>query len=245
MRSNIIDKIYFWLLICGHRWIGFAPQAAVCGVCDRSPAELECRDCGGGKYCNSCFKVFHSKGRKRKHQSTVLKEAIPDGFLECFVCARRAATESCPDCSTPCCNSCLECVHLRRCAKRLATLKSTAHLKLCVVCGEEADQKCEQCGDMYCSRTWMGNPGCFLTYHSKGNRAAHNTVPITKSSAPEDGDVVGDNHDNKYAATVDKSMTKKSLLSETSARKTKKSSRNKSSGSRSPTRNRPGQSAKV
>lgn len=45
----------------------------------------------------------------------------------------------------------------------------------CVVCGEEADQKCVQCGDCYCSRTWMGNPGCFAQHHSKGNRTAHTT----------------------------------------------------------------------
>ena len=45
----------------------------------------------------------------------------------------------------------------------------------CVVCGEEADQKCVQCGDCYCSRMWMGNPGCFAQHHSKGNRASHTT----------------------------------------------------------------------
>lgn len=48
----------------------------------------------------------------------------------------------------------------------------------CVVCGEEADQKCMQCGDCYCSRTWMGNPGCFAQHHSRGNRASHTAEPF-------------------------------------------------------------------
>lgn len=43
----------------------------------------------------------------------------------------------------------------------------------CVVCGEPADQECVQCRDHYCSRVWMGNPGCFAVQHSKGNRAKH------------------------------------------------------------------------
>lgn len=43
----------------------------------------------------------------------------------------------------------------------------------CCVCGELPDQICLQCGDLYCSKTWMGNPGCFAVYHSKGLRAKH------------------------------------------------------------------------
>lgn len=53
----------------------------------------------------------------------------------------------------------------------------------CVVCGEEADQKCLQCGDCYCSRTWMGNAGCFAQHHSRGNRASHTTEPYLSRRA--------------------------------------------------------------
>lgn len=49
--------------------------------------------------------------------------------------------------------------------------------QVCVVCGEDADKKCVQCGDYYCSRVWMGHAGCFVQYHSKGNRASHTTEP--------------------------------------------------------------------
>lgn len=211
------------------RWIGFAPQAPVCGVCDRSPAELECRDCGGGRFCKSCFKVFHSKGRKRKHQSVVLKEEIASGFMECFVCERRAATETCEDCSTPCCNSCLECVHLRECSRRIATQRSSAQQKVCVSCGEEADQKCQQCGDLYCSRTWMGNPGCFLSYHSKGNRVSHTTVSLFKIEAPEE-----------QTSAPRESSNKKFSADSNKRASTKKSAKSKAASSKSPTRSRPG-----
>ena len=44
---------------------------------------------------------------------------------------------------------------------------------VCVVCGEVADIKCIQCQDLFCSRTWMGNTGCFVSTHSKGNRRKH------------------------------------------------------------------------
>ena len=46
---------------------------------------------------------------------------------------------------------------------------------ICVICEEKADQKCIQCRDLYCSRTWMGNPGCFLKMHDRGNRMTHTT----------------------------------------------------------------------
>lgn len=49
---------------------------------------------------------------------------------------------------------------------------------VCVVCGEPADQECVQCRDHYCSRVWMGNPGCFSVQHSKGNRSKHVSHPI-------------------------------------------------------------------
>jgi hypothetical protein len=51
----------------------------------------------------------------------------------------------------------------------------------CTICGEDADKICVECGDYYCSRTWMGNPGCFVQVHSRGNRASHATEPLSKA----------------------------------------------------------------
>merc|ERR1711865_1210855 len=45
--------------------------------------------------------------------------------------------------------------------------------------GKEADRICEQCGDVYCSLTWMGNTGCFAKFHSKGNRRSHSWKPFS------------------------------------------------------------------
>lgn len=50
----------------------------------------------------------------------------------------------------------------------------------CAVCQEKADKICVECGDYYCSRTWLGNPGCFAQFHSKGNRATHTTESLSK-----------------------------------------------------------------
>jgi hypothetical protein len=170
-----------------HKWIGFAPGAEVCSVCVRSPAQKMCNDCNGSIYCNSCFKVFHSKGRKRKHTFSVMQEEIPNGYEPCSVCHRRPATINCPKCSLPNCNSCFECIHQKthdNDPKSSIDLTSTskgnalAAMLVCTQCGEAADQKCVQCNDYYCSRTWMGNPGCFISFHSKGNRAFHLNVPI-------------------------------------------------------------------
>jgi hypothetical protein len=49
-----------------------------------------------------------------------------------------------------------------------------------VVCGEEADKRCVQCGDLYCSIVYMGNAGCFAKFHSKGNRASHTTETMAE-----------------------------------------------------------------
>eukprot|EP00621_Florenciella_sp_RCC1693_P002212 CAMPEP_0182537250 /NCGR_PEP_ID=MMETSP1323-20130603/21587_1 /TAXON_ID=236787 /ORGANISM="Florenciella parvula, Strain RCC1693" /LENGTH=93 /DNA_ID=CAMNT_0024747601 /DNA_START=140 /DNA_END=417 /DNA_ORIENTATION=- len=38
---------------------------------------------------------------------------------------------------------------------------------------------CTQCGEVYCSVKWMGNPGCFAKQHRKGNRRTHTKEPYT------------------------------------------------------------------
>jgi hypothetical protein len=205
-----------------HKWIGFQENAQVCGVCTRSPAEIVCKDCDDHGYCNQCFKVFHSMGRKRKHRNTPLFEQAEFGQDMCGVCTRRVSTYVCPNiirggdeprCNLRLCNSCHACNHAPICdiiaedlaekvAYRQAKSDGTAvnpnvaeeGAEICCVCGEDADTQCHECGDMYCSRTWMGNPGCWATHHSKGNRASHTTVRIddikslsTASSIPKGG----------------------------------------------------------
>lgn len=53
---------------------------------------------------------------------------------------------------------------------------------LCAVCEEPADCLCVQCGDFYCSKVWMGNPGCFAKAHPRGNRATHTLQPLPETT---------------------------------------------------------------
>jgi hypothetical protein len=203
----------------------------VCEVCVRSPGEILCEGCDNSAFCQSCYKVFHAMGRKRKHKhKLMLEDTIYNGYgteedeedstvneekTYCHVCMRRVAIIPCPnpDCRSlqPFigCDSCFENKHQPDCDKNQFELlhlftggeidrggattdtnnKSDNNsnndkkvLKhgpsdrkieyegsrnyhgppICVVCEEKADQKCVECQDLYCSRTWMGNPGCFL-----------------------------------------------------------------------------------
>lgn len=104
------------------------------------------------------------------------------------------------------CEACYECIHRPACDAALSLQQAAQALEAaakaamraqkdktgalamtlllenleqkCVACEEPADQKCLQCGDFYCSKTWMGNPGCFVKYHSKGKRAEHKCVSL-------------------------------------------------------------------
>ena len=141
----------------GHKWIGFLTDAVICSVCTRSPAENKCIDCNRSDFCKSCFKVVHSKGKKKKHKYQLIKEPIEIGQDLCKCCDRRVATERCHNCSIATCNSCYESVHVKKCdADTAALLLADKPPNSCAVCGERANQKCVQCNDLYCSRTWMG-----------------------------------------------------------------------------------------
>ena len=185
-----------------HKWRGFQGGAPVCTVCTNTPAEMNCFDCEC-QYCGSCYKVFHNMGRKRRHKKEkILEDLAEEGQEYCHVCQRRVGTISCENdrCGTVACDSCYLFKHKPLCDKELlfepqAIEPSTKTQQsefavgvagpisgkggfsfkdgVCVVCGEGAEIKCVQCGDLYCSRTWMGNPGCFASHHSKGNRASH------------------------------------------------------------------------
>jgi len=159
----------------------------VCTVCSKSPASFRCNECED-QFCQSCFKVFHSKGRKRQHKPTGILEQLEAGQNFCELCHRRAGTEACTTCSRTFCDSCYECSHKADCATehaRLAVLDSK-HLRECAACGKPADSICTTCGDYFCTLSWMGNPGCFAQTHSKGKRAAHYQLHFSDIEDDED-----------------------------------------------------------
>jgi hypothetical protein len=200
-------------------------------------------------YCSSCFHVYHTIGRKKRHKKDIVyetnmnnplylqdqqsatsnsEELIVPEDIYCGICYRRLA-KKCPneECQVKVCEECFEFRHRKKCRfkppsneyqdpnsirkplkKTMSMSRSESNLLqsnkkemsfrggtednqqqqsveyFCVVCNEAADKKCLQCGDYYCSRTWMGNPGCFIQFHSKGNRATHQTIKISEMSDP-------------------------------------------------------------
>ena len=157
-----------------HVWLGFREYSPVC-TCYRSPKQVQCMDCGDA-WCTACFKVLHSMGRKRKHMSAFVLENNPFNAPFCNECSRRVGTIPCArNCGFVGCDSCYECIHIPECPNRLPKERDGS---FCVVCGEPADSKCVECRDLYCSRKWMGNPGCFTKNHSKGNRVNHRLLSL-------------------------------------------------------------------
>jgi hypothetical protein len=131
---------------------------AYCGFCERRPADTTCdnRRCHAAG-CDSCVEF--------RHKPQCSKELLAYGGGSPSARARAMSSGG-------------EGADQGQAVVPKRTAQSNAadtDPDACVVCGEEADQRCVQCGDCYCSRTWMGNPGCFAQHHSKGNRAAHTT----------------------------------------------------------------------
>jgi hypothetical protein len=116
-------------------------------------------------------------------------------------CDRRVRVNNSED-GVDYCECCLEYKHQARCSRAVEaegqitsnadeadatrTVKWTNTLvHLCAACGEHADQYCLQCGDYYCSLTRMGDAGCFMQFHARGNRASHVTKDVARL-LPED-----------------------------------------------------------
>lgn len=155
----------------GHVWCGFKEYAAACPVCFRSPSKVRCFECDES-YCSSCYKVLHGMGKKRRHKHMLLVEPNPFNVDLCSLCTQRVGTTFCPKkCGFIGCDSCVECVHQDSCSKKDA---APTRENACSLCGDSADTICLECGDLYCSKKWMGNPGCFAKNHSKGRRMLHN-----------------------------------------------------------------------
>lgn len=195
-----------------HKWVGFRPHAVVCSVCNRNAAETTCRDCDSNHFCKSCWRVFHSMGRKRKHKTLLLCEIIELGEDYCCECQRRVATQICPNilhsgedgrCNKRFCNSCYECQHVQPCTEKatayankelLYASKRNGNTSLppniadesccCCICGEVATIQCQECGDLYCETNVMDREECFKSMHSKGNRCNHTPVSLESLKDP-------------------------------------------------------------
>lgn len=170
------------------RWLGFVAGAPVCTVCAKSPATYQCHDCDD-QFCRPCFKVFHSKGRKRQHKPAAILEQLKEGQSYCALCQRRAGTEACATCSRTFCDSCFACAHVSECEnqhRQLSIFDATKHAKDCVVCGRPAASICTTCGDYFCTLGAADGPTCFARIHAKGKRAAHYQLLFSDIEPDED-----------------------------------------------------------
>ncbi|KAH7476350.1 uncharacterized protein KRP23_7035 [Phytophthora ramorum] len=116
----------------------------------------------------------------------LLPQPLEPGEVYCEQCHARRGDERCEFCAQTLCAVChwssssptgvrssrhaLVCVETALAEKRRELLGDRG---LCVECGKAADRECITCGDPYCSVRWMGNPGCFERFHSKGKRSDH------------------------------------------------------------------------
>ena len=134
---------------------------AYCGFCERRVADAHCDSprCHACA-CDSCL-AFKHKPQCRRDLAIFAGGGSPN----------RARTVSAEETETAAATEGAVISPAKTALSNAADTDADA----CVVCGQEADQRCVQCGDCYCSRVWMGNPGCFAQHHSRGNRAAHTT----------------------------------------------------------------------
>ena len=161
-----------------HVWAGFQGGAVVCAMCEKKVAERHCSVCADD-LCTACAVATHLRGKKQRHAMAPIREQLaPKGQRYCGVCDLRGGSHECPLCDTPLCDSCLEFKH-NECPNKNALIGDSSKPTKCVVCGRPPDTSCVECGDVYCSVKWMGNPGCFVKVHRKGQRKTHTQAPYT------------------------------------------------------------------
>ena len=153
-----------------HEWVGFAEAALVCAMCEKNVAERHCEICVDD-LCTACAVATHLRGKKHRHTMVSIREPLEKRQRHCGVCDVRAGVMECPLCDAPHCASCLEFRHAA-CPKKEMVGDPDKPTK-CIVCGRPPDTVCVECGDVFCSVKWMGNPGCFAKQHRKGNRKSH------------------------------------------------------------------------
>jgi len=161
-----------------HEWFGFAAGADVCVECEALPATKMCLTCRD-KLCSVCASETHARGKKKRHVMTDVREELEPHQQYCIECTTRAGSTACNFCKMPLCDSCSEFKHKRNCKARIKLTGEDDNAVECSVCGKPPDTICVECGDVYCSIKWMGNPGCFKKMHKKGNRANHQCVPYS------------------------------------------------------------------
>jgi len=156
-----------------HEWIGYMPNAPVCIECRSRPANLLCLSCND-EFCFTCSKKIHSSGNRRDHTFRKIFETKSSKENRyCSTCATRISTSNCELCHANTCDSCHEFAHKNNC-KMWRKVKRLGHEQIrCSICNNLPDSRCKQCGDLYCSSTWAGHPGCFALMHKKGNRVHH------------------------------------------------------------------------
>lgn len=167
-----------------HVWVGFAPGAPVCALCESSVATLSCEDCGD-KLCKRCSVAAHSIGKNFKHKVDLLREPLDDSTESagyCASCSFRKAEVACTRCGERFCDSCLKFEHYacrwkRRDERAVAIDFDREHPMKCAVCGRKPDSRCVECDEVFC--TWLGKPRCFAKLHAKGRRREHTLVPFT------------------------------------------------------------------
>ncbi|OWZ15595.1 hypothetical protein PHMEG_00010738 [Phytophthora megakarya] len=180
----------------------YAAHAVPCVECEMRVACQRCLTCQDA-LCEMCMTRTHARGRRadgKTHMMELLPQPLEPGEAYCEQCNARRGDERCEFCAQTLCAVChwssssssgvhssqhaLVCVETALAEKRRELLGNRG---LCVECGKAADRECTTCGDRYCSVRWMGNPGCFERFHSKGKRSDHTftMVDVQTEMPPE------------------------------------------------------------
>jgi len=142
-----------------------------CDMCDRRPAQIPCENEKCNFFgCDSCYECNHKRScrwnetepkiprQTAEQRLIIILYSLVSHYFSLFFYPYRKSDD---------------------------ISYITPEMFVCVNCGKEADSKCKQCGDFYCSETWMGNPGCFVVLHSKGNRVRHTKIDGIKERLRE------------------------------------------------------------
>ena len=169
----------------GHEYEFFAPGCVVCIECEKTPALSTCESCQDSM-CHKCREETHAKGNKKKHKWIEIVQELQPEQEYCQQCVCRPVIKACDCCEMKLCQHCLHREHAEICPDFAVQvkMKEVYANHMCVECGKPADRKCDTCGDKYCSIVWMGNPGCFERFHSKGNRMEHDFTRFRAEEKP-------------------------------------------------------------
>jgi hypothetical protein len=164
-----------------------------CEACHRRMAEITCSNTGcDTRCCDSCFECVHKPRCDYEHKRGRFAVAV---------------VPSSPSRKSP--NGALSSKSARSAFSSVSSRSSRGPGPiLCVSCGEVADRRCVECGDYYCSNTWMGNIGCFAEFHARGNRMTHtiesfeqNLVEFVDDEKSSVGDLGDETDPNEGAAS--------------------------------------------